>query len=235
MEQRFLIKDGNPRLTLLFSGWGGEESLFSCYRPAGSDYMLCWDYRSLDFRPGLLAGYREIKVVAWSLGVWVAGQVLKGTEADITEMTAVNGTLMPADDRYGIPETVFRGTLERMDGTVLQKFRRRMCGSREGLQAFMSHNPSRPVEELKEELANLYSAIRQEPSTGRYGEEEPRWTRAVVSTGDLIFPAANQIAAWDGKVPVDVCEGPHYSEKIFMEVLGSPAGASGADRRGTGL
>ena len=69
MEQRFLIKDGNPRLTLLFSGWGGEESLFSCYRPAGSDYMLCWDYRSLDFRPGLLAGYREIKVVAWSLGV----------------------------------------------------------------------------------------------------------------------------------------------------------------------
>ena len=133
MEQKFLIKDGYPLLTLFFSGWGGEECLFAGYRPSGSDFLLCCDYRNLDFDPSLLEGYRGIKVVAWSLGVWVAGHVLQGKEAGFTEMIAVNGTPVPVDDRYGIPEQIFKGTLEHMDDTVLKKFRRRMCGTAEGL------------------------------------------------------------------------------------------------------
>ena len=221
MEQKFLIKDGYPLLTLFFSGWGGEECLFAGYRPSGSDFLLCCDYRNLDFDPSLLEGYRGIKVVAWSLGVWVAGHVLQGKEAGFTEMIAVNGTPVPVDDRYGIPEQIFKGTLEHMDDTVLKKFRRRMCGTAEGLQAFMAHHPSRQAEGLKDELACLYEAVKSTSGSGAVSG----WTCAFVGARDRIFPAASQTAAWDGKVPVHVFDEEHYSERLFRMALESPAGA----------
>ena len=45
MKCSFLVREGHPRLLLFFSGWGGEERLFSRYRPEGADFLLCYDYR----------------------------------------------------------------------------------------------------------------------------------------------------------------------------------------------
>ena len=121
MEQRFIKKENNPRLLLFFAGWGSDEHLFSRPVEDGYDYLLCFDYRTLDFDYSLLDGYREIRLLAWSreirllawsMGVWVAGQVLTGKDYPWQMRLAVGGTPFPIDDRKGIPEAIFRATLE---------------------------------------------------------------------------------------------------------------------------
>ena len=72
MKQVYIIKDKHPRLLLFFAGWGADETPFKGYQPADSDYMLCYDYRTLDFDTSLLKTYQEINVIGWSMGVWAA-------------------------------------------------------------------------------------------------------------------------------------------------------------------
>ena len=43
MKQIYLIHEHHPRLLLFFTGWGADETPFKDYRPADSDYMLCYD------------------------------------------------------------------------------------------------------------------------------------------------------------------------------------------------
>ena len=203
MEQKFLIKDGYPLLTLFFSGWGGEECLFAGYRPSGSDFLLCCDYRNLDFDPSLLEGYRGIKVVAWSLGVWVAGHVLQGKEAGFTEMIAVNGTPVPVDDRYGIPVKGYILTERGMDERGREKFFRRMLTSNDR-EWFSGKMPERPLAEQVEELHCI-----REQAVRMHGEIG--WDRVFVSTGDVIFPPENQRNWWGERCrKVISLEGGHY-------------------------
>lgn len=210
MNCRYLIKDNNPSLLLFFSGWGGEETLFNSYRPVCTDWLFCDDYRSLDFDPGLLAGYEDITVAAWSLGVWVAGHILEKVQAPFGEKVAINGTMRPVDDVYGIPEKIFRGTLEHLDEVTLSKFRRRMCGSAAALENFMSHRLQRTVSGLKDELDVLYHAVKESPTP------DFKWSRALVGTADMIFPSKNQQAFWSrSDVPVTVYNEAHYSERLF--------------------
>ena len=215
MKCSWLIRNNNPGLVLLFSGWGGEDCLFREYRPSGVDFLVCSDYRDLDFDPGLLDGYDTIRVAGWSLGVWVASHVLQGISAPFSDRVAVNGTLHPVDDSFGIPVQVFRGTLERMDDLTLLKFRRRMCGSGEGLARFMSCGPVRTSGELKDELECLYRAV------CAYPVPEFTWTRALTGMSDRIFPPENQIAAWQSSgTPVITAGEEHYSENFFRTALG---------------
>lgn len=215
MNCRYLIKDNNPSLLLFFSGWGGEEALFRNYRPTGADWLFCDDYRSLDFDTGLLSGYDEIRVAAWSLGVWVAGHVLENTQAPFGDKVAVNGTMMPVDDAYGIPEKIFKGTLEHLDEASLRKFRRRMCESSAALDNFMSHGPQRTAAVLKDELDVLYHAVKGCPPP------DFKWTAALVGTADMIFPFRSQEAFWSRcNVPVSVYDEAHYSERLFRAAIG---------------
>ena len=49
MKQSYIIHEHHPRLLLFFAGWGADETPFKMYRPAASDFMVCYDYRTLDF------------------------------------------------------------------------------------------------------------------------------------------------------------------------------------------
>lgn len=91
---------------------GSDENLFRRTVAEGYDCLLCFDYRTLEFDYSLLDGYREIRLLAWSMGVWVAGQILSGHTYPWKMKLAVNGTPFPIDDRRGIAEAVFHGTLE---------------------------------------------------------------------------------------------------------------------------
>ena len=52
---------------LFFAGWGSEENLFRHPVEEGYDYLLCFDYRTLDFDYTLIEGYTEIRLLAWSM------------------------------------------------------------------------------------------------------------------------------------------------------------------------
>lgn len=212
MKQVFLKKEGNPSLLLFFAGWGADERLFDRPVASGYDYMLCFDYRTLDFDYSLLDGYEKINLIAWSMGVWVAGSVLSGTGWPLAMSVAVNGTLYPIDDRRGIPRDIFEGTLQGFSEKTLVRFRRRMCGTAEQVKEFLSHDPYRPLAELEEELAALKGFVEQEDVP------DFPWSHAIAGTQDRIFPFENQQNAWK-EIPVHIMDVPHYDAQLFDRLL----------------
>lgn len=192
MQLKKLIDNRSDRLTLIFAGWGMDSRPFGGLTHRGADLAVVWDYRSLEPTElsTLIASYSEVNVIAWSFGVYAASRVLSRHEDRISRRVAVNGTLRPVDDSYGIPKDIFEGTLRGMNERNLRKFYRRMCASAEEFARFTGRMPERDVEELTEELACF----------GRYAEETPetdfRWDFALTSDADAIIPAENQRRAW---------------------------------------
>lgn len=214
MKHYFIQKKNYPKLTLFFAGWGMDERPFIDYCPVESDLLICYDYRLLDFDFTLLQEYEEIRLIAWSMGVWAASVVLQHIDLPISESIALNGTMTPVDNNKGIPRTVFEKTLEGLNDVALEKFIRRMCLKRDKTESFLAKRPTRPVAELQEELQ-------------RIGEQanscvvaEFKWKRAVIGRGDLIFITANQRNAWrDTGTEVTEHDIPHYSEEILRNML----------------
>jgi hypothetical protein len=210
-------KKAPSELLLFFAGWGMDEHPFLEYLPADNDSMICYDYRSLSFDDSLLAPYQQIRVIAWSMGVWAASRTLSGRNLPVSESIAVNGTPWPVDDEKGIATAIFRGTQEGLKKNTLQKFRKRMCGSKEALEHFMDHAPQRTVEDLREELILIgkHSFYRHESSF--------EWDKIYIGLQDKIFLPSKQQKAWEGKNMITVdCE--HYPNtlwpKLFMNNKG---------------
>lgn len=77
MKQTFIIRNNGKHLLLFFAGWGMDETPFRHIHPAECDWMICYDYRSLEFDTTLIQAYSKITLIAWSMGVWAASQVMK--------------------------------------------------------------------------------------------------------------------------------------------------------------
>lgn len=214
MKHYFIQKQDRPHLILFFAGWGMDEHPFIDYAPANSDLLLCYDYRSPEFDFTLLKEYESIRLIAWSMGVWAASQVLQHAGLPISESIAVNGTMTPVSEDKGISGTIFEGTLNGLNEATLRKFLRRMCGSGDALNLFLAKRPQRPVEELKEELFLI----------GKQAEMLPvsdfEWSKAVVCNCDLIFTPDNQQQAWQAiGTEIEEHHLPHYSEELLRKII----------------
>lgn len=204
------LKDhGSPRLLLLFSGWGVDEGVFADVSVEGYDVVGVSDYSDDRFAMELLEGYDEIVAICWSYGVYMGARFLAShPQLPVTLKVAVNGTLAPVDDHYGIPEAIFDGTLQGLSEATYAKFLRRTAG-----RAYPPSN--RPIESLKAELARIASTSRKEQPASAF-----RFDRAVVALSDRIIPAANQCAAWEASgVDVTTIEGGHLPD--FPQLVGS--------------
>lgn len=194
-----LVGDASPRLLILFSGWGSDPAPFSGLAAPGYDILLVWDYTDIPqdgewadlrgFGEGVLEGYAEICVMAWSFGVPVADRFVSAMDnlLPITLTLAVNGTLHPVHDQFGIPRAIFDGTLKGLSDRTLYKFRRRMLGSAEALASYLMSAPDRSIDSLKYELRSI-DALGDTCAA--------RWDIACIASDDLIIPPHNQHAAW---------------------------------------
>ncbi|MDD3037832.1 pimeloyl-ACP methyl esterase BioG family protein [Bacteroides sp.] len=211
MIQKFLIKKDQPHLILFFAGWGMDETPFQQIHSNGCDWMICYDYRSLDFDDTLIQKYSHITLVAWSMGVWVASQMMQRLpHLPIVHSVAINGTLYPIDDTRGIAHSIFEGTLQGLNEQTLLKFQKRMCGSVIEYKEFLMVAPKRTVEELKEELAAIqHSYLTLPPSSFT-------WQKAIIGKNDRIFSTENQRQAWKDKVDlIEETDAAHY-QKDFL-------------------
>ena len=159
MKQIEISQTGNDTLLLFFGGWGVDAHPFESLKPADRDFMLCYDYRNLNFDTHRLASYQKVEVIAWSLGVWVASQVLPVSGLPVIHSIAVNGTLSPIHRETGIPDEIFQGTIDHLNERNLMKFQRRMCYESAVYEAYRQMAPQRSVEEVKEELIALQHFI----------------------------------------------------------------------------
>ena len=82
-------KVGNSKLLLVFSGWAASPEVFRHLEPEpDTDIWICYDYRGMEFEGEALSRYPEIRLIAWSLGVWVASVVFGKRQIPFTEAIA---------------------------------------------------------------------------------------------------------------------------------------------------
>lgn len=194
-----------PNLIVYFAGWGTPISAVAHLDlPQDYDLLICYDYQNLhldfDFSP-----YQQIRVVAWSMGVWVADQVMQNIP--LSSATAINGTGLPCHDQFGIPCEIFKGTLEGLTEESRVKFERRICGDKQNFAIYQQLAEPREFAEIHAELTALYEMIQtQKP-------QSILWTDAVIAEQDRIFPAQNQFAYWQRHSPavhISKIAGAHY-------------------------
>ena len=241
MKQSYIIHEHHPRLLLFFAGWGADETPFKMYRPAASDFMVCYDYRTLDFDASGLEEYREINLIGWSMGVWAASQTVPqlsspGTSGKGIHMAisiAINGTPYPIDQHMGIPPAIYHGTLDGLTGASLHKFLRRMCANGAAFKAFLEITPRRPLEEVRDELTEIEKMYHTLPAATFHWQQAAidkmyhklpaatlPWQQAVTGGNDRIIPPANQLQAWETLgTPVLQTEDAHYQEELFRHYL----------------
>ena len=211
----WLNKKNRDRVIIFFNGWGMDEN--AVIRLSGIyDLLMVYDYRHLENKNfPVLQEYQEIFVVAWSMGVWAASQIMKQYPSlPLSQSIAINGTLSPIHETKGITPTIFEGTLQGLNEQSLQKFQRRMCGSAADYKAFQTVAPQRPVEELKEELAAIQKQYLSLPPS------DFAWQRAIIGKSDRIFLPDSQWLAWRNKVDsLEYTEAAHYQQDLFDNVI----------------
>ena len=210
MRHAYVSRTGAPRLILIFAGWGMDEHPFAGLARAGYDIAVVWDYTDMDFSPVWTAGYDEVCVLAWSMGVMAAQLCHAQLGPRVTARITVAGTPRPVDDTTGIPEDIFRATLEGLSEQSVARFMRRMCGGAAAYARFASRAPQRSVESLRAELAAIGRRAAACTDAG------PRFDHCIVAGRDAIFPPDNQRVAFAGMDTVE-SDSPHLPD--FQEII----------------
>lgn len=185
-------REKNDQLVVLYSGWGTDENVFTPLCNDEFDFILFYNYSSdealvlPEMKP-----YKKITLIGWSLGVWAAEYLSSKTGIKPNVTIAVNGTPIPADDKYGIPLHVFEGTLNNITEENIDKFYLRMFGNK---RTYLLNNeiiPHRTIKSLHDELRWLYNRMMEQKEPGF------RWDYAVTSEIDRVFPAENVNSYWE--------------------------------------
>ncbi len=197
MKNHTISSENGKRLILFFAGWGMDTDMFAGMRRAGYDIMVVYDYTAPDFDTAAVERYEEIVILAWSMGVYFADRFIRECKLRntvITKCVAVNGTLSPIHDKLGIPPSIYELTCALPNANAVNKFCRRICGRTAAMNRLMPKEPSRTVDELRNELIAIRKVVDSHPL---HLTDASLWDEILISTRDLIFPPANMMRAWE--------------------------------------
>ena len=207
MIAHWLVKNLSPQLIIFCNGWGMDHHPLVLPDSGGCDLLVLSDYSSFEIPvdiDALVSDYQLIHLVCWSFGVWAGQQLFANRNELFASRLAINGTLRPIDDRYGIPLEFFNATLEHFSASVRDRFYRRMCRPDDVLRYFLEHCPRRGLASMKSELERLAQLVDSQRTT------DPIFDTAIVSSRDKIVPTAHQLSFWQERCPVVRIEGCHY-------------------------
>lgn len=180
MKYKWLHNNKQKNLIIFFNGWGMDEGAVSHLAPEDYDVLMFYDYNNLvtDFDFSILENYENIYLIAWSMGVMIA------TLFDINykKKIAINGTLEPINDNYGIPTKIYDLTIRGFNLVSAKKFQEKMFDI-----VPKNFTNTRKLEELRNELIALksYSA-----------NKEFKYDKILLSRNDKIIPTKKQITYW---------------------------------------
>jgi len=185
-------REKNNHLVVFYGGWGSDENVFTPLCNDEFDFILFYNYSANEalVLPETKT-YEKVTLIGWSLGVWAAEYLsLKtGIKPDLT--IAVNGTPIPADNQYGIPISIFEGTLNNITEENIEKFYFRMFGDKKTYLINAGRVPHRTIKSLHDELRWLYNRIMEQKEPGF------KWDFAVTSEIDRVFPSENLNSYWE--------------------------------------
>ena len=187
-----MVQEGKSSCILFLSGWSMDPGPFRSITAIDHDLLMVYDYRLVD--PStiikLTENYDSLHLVAWSMGVWIAGRFFTAYRDQFTSTTAVNGTLAPIDDQCGIPPKAFYAMINDFSSTVLDKFYRDMFNQQEQAERFLNNKPDRSPESILAELQTLQSMYHE------LGPGDDIFDYKLVGSRDRIFPARSQLQSW---------------------------------------
>lgn len=207
MQTHWLHRNGSDSVILFFCGWGTDYRPLTDIPHGGTDVLCLYAYHTgcAPDWDALLAPYSERHIIAWSMGVLQAELALAQRAAEFGSALAVNGSLRPVDDRFGIPCRAYQLTIDSFSDSALRKFIQRMCKDRQSISRYNERLPQRELAEQKSEL------IFHQQQTEQLGADTSvLFTKALVGKADLIFPPDNLRSFWHGKVPITESDMPHF-------------------------
>ena len=222
MKAHWLNRQNNKNLIVFFAGWSFDYNPFCNHPECGdNDLLMIYDYNNMDIPDELktLHNYESKILAAWSMGVFTA-YLNRVLFEDFNKKIAVNGTITPVDDKFGIPVKIFELTLKHAASGLGGKFYKNVFQTLKEYEEYLKNPVQRSIENRVEELKNLYDLIRQQP-TGFDGENF--YDCAVVCQNDKIIPSANQSASHNkNNVPVislDCGHFPFYNFSKWDEII----------------
>lgn len=197
MISEWLHQRGRDALLVFCAGWGMDARPFRALGSSNYDVLICFNYSA---QPGqrpdivtLSQRYHKVILLAWSMGVAYAQQNFVDETEYFAETIALNGTLRPIDDDFGIPEAIFQVTLDQLNEEILEKFYRRMFRSTADYERFLPSRPQRSLADQRHELALML----QERIS--FAESASIYNRVVIADKDLIVPSKNQLRFWQNQ------------------------------------
>ena len=204
MHSAWLHQNKESECLLFFNGWGMDPEPFRTLPAEGRDVLMLYDYRVLEpVSLENLVGYERLHLLAWSMGVWVAGHLLVDLAKRFVSRIALGGTLRPIDGQRGIPPERYQALVEAFDQQTLDGFHRSMFDDQADCRRFLNHRPKRGIPELAEELESFRAAV------DRHGPAEDIYTHTIITSRDRIFSGRNQLRAW-GKSKSRVMNWSHF-------------------------
>ncbi len=207
MIAHWLAQNKTPHLIIFCNGWGMDQRPLALLDTSGYDVVVLSDYRHFEAPidlPMLARTYETMHLLGWSFGVWAAQNLFSQYRDHFSRCIAINGTLQPIDDRYGIPHQFFNATREQFSDSVLSRFHKRMCRPRQVLEIFLEHRPDRTLADLGEELDALQRLA------GSCDQSKSIFELAIISTKDLIIPTGHQLLFWKNRCRIIEIEGSHF-------------------------
>lgn len=203
MKYKWLNKKENDNVIVFFNGWGMDECVVKHLDFGKHDVIMFYDYNNLEteFDFSLLKSYRIRNLIAWSMGIMTA--TLFDLKYDNT--VAVNGTLKPIDNKFGIPERIYELTIRGFNEQGAEKFIKNMFD-----KEYQLPPNSRDYENQKSELSALktYSA-----------NTNFKYSKVFISNSDKIIPTKNQTAYWNMEPNLQSGHCPFLQLKKWEELL----------------
>jgi biotin synthesis protein BioG len=192
MNTYWLNKANNDNLIVFFAGWSFDYNPFLNLDTTNNDVLMIYDYNEIE-TPQIfneLDNYKCKTLITWSMGVFV-GFLLKDLFIDFDKKIAINGTITPVDDEFGIPRKMFELTLKHSKKGLEGKFYQNIFKTEEEYKKYETCQVQRSIENRVSELENLYSLIKIKNGI----DYEKFYDFALVSEFDKIIPPKNQLAS----------------------------------------
>lgn len=189
MKTYFLNNGKNKNLIVFFAGWSFDFNPFKKLNCENFDVLFVYDYNSLDLpeKFEIFDNYDKKFLIGWSMGVFIAYK-LKALFKDFDYKLAINGTITPVNDQFGIPTKIFELTLKHAQKGLEGKFYQNIFLTEQEYNTYKQFPVERTIENRVCELENLYTLSKN--SSG-----EKFYDFAIVSESDKIIPPNNQIAS----------------------------------------
>ena len=194
-----------------------DENPFSILK-SNCDILFVYDYKTPDFGEFDFSKYEDIKLLAFSYGVYASSIAQLPKDLVLSSAVAVSGTLIPVDDVYGVPFRQFELT-EKMNSETIVKFRERLFGGKKGkahFEIFENNLPNRSATSCTEELIGMKKYVPLIPAN------KCIFSKVIVTTHDRCIPSKNQMNFWkkinfSNIIEFEAGHFPFYNYRTFEE------------------